>query len=315
MKSIGFGSVSLLAAIGLVLASPGCVVSSEEPDEELDGTEADGAETDGAEPIGEASSAITVAQAVSAGCSTSSVHGLSLQIIAEGNCITPGAYSSVPSRANMSVSANVFLKLETPAKNKLIAALDAYPGTTMTVTSMLRTVAQQYLLYRWYQLGTCGISLAATPGNSNHETGLAMDISNYSSWTGKLPNYGFKWLGSSDPVHFDYTGSGAVSYKGLDVKAFQRLWNRNHAGDTIATDGIWGPQTQARMQQSPAGGFPIGAQCAAAIAEQEAEVAAAEARAMDPELSAEEGLDASEHEHVCGADIADVSAEAPELQP
>lgn len=305
MKSLNLSCISLLATFGLMISSVGCVGSPEELDEEMDG----------AEPIGEGSSSITVEQAVSSGCSTSSVHGLSLQIIAEGNCITPGAYSSVPSRPNLSVGSNVFLKLETPAKNKLVAALDAYPGTTMSVTSMLRTVAQQYLLYRWYQLGTCGIALAATPGNSNHETGLAMDISNYSSWTGKLPGYGFSWLGSSDPVHFDYTGSGAVSYKGLDVKAFQRLWNRNHPSDTIAVDGIWGPQTQARMQKSPAGGFATGAVCATALAEAEAMEEAVHSDEMSRSISAHEDLDGFEPEHVCGADIADITMEAPELEP
>ena len=39
-------------------------------------------------------------------------------------------------------------------------------GTKMTINSMLRTVAQQYLLYHWYQAGQCSISLAATPGTS-----------------------------------------------------------------------------------------------------------------------------------------------------
>jgi hypothetical protein len=306
MKSLGLSCVSLLATFGLVLSSAGCVGAPDELDDE---------ETDGAEPIGEGSSSLTVEQVVSSSCTTSSVQGLSLQIIAEGNCITPGAYTSVPSRANLSVASNVFLKLETPAKNKLVAALDAYPGTTMSVTSMLRTVAQQYLLYRWYQLGTCSIGLAATPGNSNHETGLALDISNYSSWTGKLPNYGFSWLGSSDTVHFDYTGSGAVSYKGLDVKAFQRLWNRNHSSDLITVDGIWGPQTQSRLQQSPAGGFAIGAQCAAALADAEPMAAAVDSDAMSREIAVDGELDGIEPEHVCGADIADVTVEAPVLEP
>ena len=48
------------------------------------------------------------------------------------------------------------------------------------------------------------------------------------------------------------------------MKAFQRLWNRNHPGDKIATDGAWGPQTEARMNKAPAGGFAKGAQCDAA---------------------------------------------------
>jgi hypothetical protein len=295
----------LFAALGLSLSTAGCAGAPEDLSDEADG----------AEPIGEGSSSLTVEQVVSSSCTTSSVAGLSNQIIAEGNCITPGAYASVPARPNLSAGSNVFLKLETPAKNHLVSALDAYPGTTMTVTSMLRTVAQQYLLYRWYQLGTCGIALAASPGNSNHETGLALDISNYSSWTGKLPGYGFTWLGSSDTVHFDYTGSGAINYKGLDVKAFQRLWNRNHASDLITVDGIWGPQTQSRMQQSPAGGFAIGAQCASAVADAEAVAVEIQGGEMSREMSAEEQLDAFEPEQVCGADIADATLEAPAFEP
>ena len=46
----------------------------------------------------------------------------------------------------------------------------------MSINSAFRTVAQQYLLYAWYKQGRCGIGLAATPGNSNHEQGLAVDI-------------------------------------------------------------------------------------------------------------------------------------------
>ena len=52
-----------------------------------------------------------------------------------------------------------------------------------------------------------------------------------------------------------------MSHKGLDVKAFQRLWNRNHPEDVISVDGAYGPQTEARMKLSPAAGFPKGAIC------------------------------------------------------
>jgi hypothetical protein len=171
----------------------------------------------------------------------------------------------IPDLGNVSFGSAVFRYLEKPARDKLVAALKANPSRQMTVNSALRTVAQQFLLYRWYQTGRCGIGLAAKPGNSNHETGLALDISQYSAWKSSLQNRGFHWLGSSDPVHFDYAGSGAVSYKGLDVKAFQRLWNRNHPNDKISTDGVWGPQTEARMKKAPAGGFAKSAQCAAAL--------------------------------------------------
>jgi uncharacterized protein (TIGR03382 family) len=63
-------------------------------------------------------------------------------------------------------------------------------------------------------------------------------------------------------VHFDNTR--APDNRGLDVRAFQRLWNRNHPGDKITVDGAYGPQTAARLKQAPATGFAKGAQCRAA---------------------------------------------------
>ncbi|HLM72897.1 MAG TPA: M15 family metallopeptidase [Polyangiaceae bacterium] len=228
-------------------------------------------ETDGLEPTGEREDEVgtsTVASAVTSSCATSSVKGLSLQIIAEGKCISPGAYVKVPDLDNISFGPNVFPYLEKPARDKLVAALKANPGKSLSVNSMLRTVAQQYLLYRWGKLGRCGIGLAATPGNSNHETGLAMDVNEYTSWKTTLANHGFKWFGNADKVHFDYVGSGAKSYKGIDVLAFQRLWNRNNPGDKISADGEWGPNTEARMKKAPAAGFAKGAECNAAFSDE-----------------------------------------------
>jgi hypothetical protein len=64
---------------------------------------------------------------------------------------------------------------------------------------------------------------------------------------------------AGDPVHFDHTAS--ADNRGLDTKAFQVLWNRNHPADTIAEDGAYGPQTEARLKQAPATGFAIGPSC------------------------------------------------------
>jgi hypothetical protein len=247
------------AVFALLLVTPVWAAScSASPEPE------DADEHDGPEPTGDREDAVfggTVAEAAAQTCSTGSVKGLSEQIIAEGNCLAPGAYATVPERPNLTFNANVFPYLETPARDALVKALDAVPGQQMTVASMLRTVAQQYMLYRWYQGGRCGIQLAAKPGNSNHETGLALDISQYGSWKSALQARGFKWLGESDRPHFDYAGAGAVSHKGVDVEAFQRLWNRNHPEDPIGEDGEWGPQTEARMKKSPASGFAKGAEC------------------------------------------------------
>lgn len=204
---------------------------------------------------------LSVDEAVSSGCSTKQVEGLSLQIIAQGNCNEPGAFTELVAPSNVNFGSAVLPFLEEPARDALLSALNENPGTQMQINSMLRTVAQQYLLYRWYQLGQCGISLAATPGNSNHETGLAIDIQQYGTWRPILEGKGFQWLGSNDPVHFDYVGPGAIDYRGLDVLAFQQLWNINHPEDLIAEDGIYGPQTEGRLKQSPAEGFPLGPDC------------------------------------------------------
>lgn len=253
-------SLALFSALAFATAAPGCLAASAGDAESA----AEDAESHAPEETGdleEGFSAATVSEAAANSCSTSAVKGLSFQIIEEGNCIKPGAFAPVVLPSNAIASANVNLFLEQPARDKWLSLLKANPNKTLTVNSMLRTVAQQYLLYNWYQNSRCGISLAARPGNSNHETGLAMDVQEYSSWKSLLQSSGFKWLGSSDPWHFDYVGAGAVSHKGLDILAFQRLWNRNNPKDKIAEDGAWGPSTESRMKKSPPGGFAIGAQC------------------------------------------------------
>lgn len=249
------------AVLASLTAIAGCSATESEPvGPDVGAEDTHGEDTSQLE---EGFSVSTVEQAAQNSCSTASVKGLSFQIIEEGNCLNPGAYAPLNLPANASASSNVFLFLEQPARDKLAAALSANPGKHLSISSMLRTAAQQFLLYRWYQTGRCGITLAAKPGNSNHETGLAIDVSEYSSWKSIFTAHGFKWLGSADPWHFDYVGAGAVSHKGLDVKAFQRLWNRNNPGDKISEDGAWGPMTEARMKASPPNGFPIGATCGA----------------------------------------------------
>lgn len=199
-----------------------------------------------------------------AGCSTTAVEGLSKQIVEEINClIGADTLALVPQEPNLVFSASSFTYLQAPARDDLVKVLQAHGGMTMHVDSMLRTVAQQYLLYDWYKAGLCGIQLAATPGTSNHEQGLAFDTSDYNAWMTDLDNGGFKWYGSADVVHFDYVGAGAVDLNGKDVLAFQTLWNLNNPGDMIGEDGQYGPETEARLQKSPADGFAKAATCTA----------------------------------------------------
>jgi len=227
-------------AIALVLG--GC--SAEEPSWE-EGT------------IGEVSEGLTVGGA--GGCSTFIVDGLSKQLIAEQNCIRANALVSFSGKKGISIGSNVYPYLEPKAATGLEAAGAA---STLSVTSAFRTIAQQYLLYRWYQNGQCGISLAAVPGNSNHETGIAVDVSNYSAEISNMSNHGWTHTyPSSDPVHFDYTAGGTIDLRSESVLAFQRLWNLNNPNAKIAEDGDYGPMTASKIAASPATGFAKGSTC------------------------------------------------------
>lgn len=121
------------------------------------------------------------------------------------------------------------------------------------MNSAWRSSAQQYLLYKWYGSKQCSIQLAAKPGTSNHEGGLAIDTSHYDYWKSTLQSHGWKWLGSKDIVHFDYVNGGS-DLKKQNLKAFQRLWNR-HNSKKIAEDGIYGSDTANAFYNAPCNGW------------------------------------------------------------
>ena len=201
-----------------------------------------------------------VSAAVAQSCSTTAVKGLATQLVEEIICLKPGSMKKISGTPGLALGAAVFPYLQTPAANALVAAQKAR-GVTMSINSGLRTLPQQYLLYRWYQTGRCGIGLAASPGTSNHESGIAVDINDNAGWRSAMAGKSYRWLGAGDPVHFDFIGGGTFDMRGLSVKAFQRLWNRNNPNDKIAEDGDYGPATAARLAKSPVGGFAKGAQC------------------------------------------------------
>ncbi|MBX7191025.1 MAG: M15 family metallopeptidase [Sandaracinaceae bacterium] len=211
-------------------------------------------------PFGTSASGLTIDEAVAGGgCSAAIVRPLAEQLIEELDCLEPGTMARIDGTPGLDLSSTAPPRPQTPAPAALAEAIPDGPGT-LTVNSTLRTLPQQLMLYRWYVAGLCGITLAASPGTSPHESGLAIDTSEYSAWQSALEAHGWRWHGAGDLVHFDYV-AGGVSLPGLSVRAFQRLWNRNHPEDLIDEDGIYGPQTESRLRMSPAEGFPIGAIC------------------------------------------------------
>lgn len=246
-------SVTFAASLALVLAAlggSGCVPTDSQQHAVEDGPPPDALPAFAYET--------RVENAVWGSCSTAILRGLSEQLIAEIECLRPGTMSPIDGLPGVSLGDAALPYLQSRAADALE---DAAASGTIYLTSALRSLAQQYLLYRWYLAGRCGIGLAASPGSSNHESGLAVDVSNYSSRRPALQAQGFSWLGGSDPVHFDYYGGGTVSLQGLSVKAFQRLWNRNHPEDRIDEDGVYGTQTANRLAKAPVNGFSIGASC------------------------------------------------------
>ncbi|MCX5742688.1 MAG: M15 family metallopeptidase [Proteobacteria bacterium] len=208
-------------------------------------------------PTSSTAQAATVSTYGSSGCSTAVVVGLSKQISDEVSCIAPTSLVAFEPSAQLTLSSNAVLPyLEKAAADDLVAASEV---ASIQLNSGFRTIAQQYLLYRWYQSGRCGISAAAPVGRSNHESGRAIDVANWSSRISTLRAHGWAHDVPGDEVHFDHTGSPDT--RGLDTKAFQRLWNRNNPNDVISEDGAYGPQTEARLKASPATGFAIGPSC------------------------------------------------------
>jgi len=204
--------------------------------------------------LGVAASELTVADFTTSTCTTAAVIGLSSQIADEVGCMSPSSLTRFAAGSGITITSSAVLPyLAANARTDLMAV------GNVQVNSAFRTVAQQYLLLQWFNRGRCGITAAAAVGRSNHESGRAVDLANWSARVSAMAGRGWAHDVPGDPVHFDHLASADI--RGKDTLAFQRLWNRNHAADRIAEDGAYGPQTEARLKQSPATGFPVGASC------------------------------------------------------
>ncbi len=203
---------------------------------------------------------VTIAQyrsgltmAAAGGCDTSIASGLSAQLVEELNCVTPNLMVDF-SGPHVTLYSAVLPYLAPDAAQDLEAATLAQ-NDTMTISSAYRTLGQQYLLYKWWQAGQCGIQVAAVPGSSNHQSGRAIDTPYYSTWKPALTARGWTWLGSADLVHFDHLASPNIA--STSILAFQKLWNKNHATGQLSEDGSWGPNTESAMSQAPTSGFAV----------------------------------------------------------
>ena len=89
---------------------------------------------------------------------------------------------------------------------KMQAAAHA-DGVRLSLTSGFRTMAEQKRLYNCYTSKRCNNgNLAARPGYSNHQNGLALDISTSSWLTRNAKRFGFVRTVSKESWHYEYRG-------------------------------------------------------------------------------------------------------------
>jgi MYXO-CTERM domain-containing protein len=179
------------------------------------------------------------------GCTTAGVEALSEQIVRSHLCAFPGAVAEF-SHPNIHLTSS---RVHPLGASETVSALHrAADSIALEVNSGFRTLVEQYLLFHE---GGCG--LAAEPGDSNHQTGRAVDLANYSAARSAMVAAGcVQSHPDNDPVHYDCPGP---DMRAASTLVFQRLWNRNHPEDLITEDGDYGPQTASRVARSPAGGF------------------------------------------------------------
>jgi len=109
---------------------------------------------------------------------------------------------------------------------------------------------QQNLINRWNAGGKYNrppylYSPAQPASSSNHvkDGGIAVDIANWDRFNDICGEFGFKWWGASDVVHFNFLGwsGGEVAFS--QTVQNEQNWLRVSRGEHIQADGKKGPLT------------------------------------------------------------------------
>ena len=197
--------------------------------------------------------AITTGQS----CNTSGVKGISMQILGVLK-ETSGDRELVSCEDLVESTGESTLPYLQPAARRALQSAVEEMGEKLKLNHAYRTVAQQLVLYNFYQARKCDIPLAVAPGTSPHELANAIDIKENARWRAVLRRHNWRWRGDADPAHFTYIGSGVNGrLRTESVRAFQRLWNRFNPDDLIEEDGIYGEkETGPRLRKSPVDGWP-----------------------------------------------------------
>lgn len=202
----------------------------------------------------------SVAEVVAEHLEQSSVAGLSNQIARQLLRALPAAsVKDLSSHVTHSGPLTVPY-VQRAAGDALIAAVEeqgkSLAGERPHLVHALRTLPQQYVLWKWYLDGS-GVFPAGMPGSSAFENGVAICIEKHEKWTKVLGKHNWHWRGpnGNDPGQFNYHGPQNPELLTTSVWAFQRVWNAHNPNDLLALDGVLTPQVIARLERSPAAGF------------------------------------------------------------
>jgi peptidoglycan hydrolase-like protein with peptidoglycan-binding domain len=121
-----------------------------------------------------------------------------------------GYVNGVPRQINLSGIPNgKEMRSDAAAAFNRMHAAAARAGINLHVNSGFRSMAEQQELYRKYQNGTG--NLAAKPGYSNHQGGIAVDVnvggtgtSTYKWMAAHADEFGFKRTVPSEPWHWEF---------------------------------------------------------------------------------------------------------------
>jgi len=261
-----------LAALLALPLSIACV-SADAPDHP-EGTGHFHGEVDSEDPYyDELSDSLGTVAEQSLQCTTRGTVGLSIQIALEMNCMSSDSLIALKETDDIHFAGSAVLPLFAPqAIEDIYSAAELGP---ILITSGFRSIVQQHLIYGWYQESRCSIGIAARPGTSRHESGRAVDIRNWDEISLAMNDSGWTQPVAGDEIHFEHPDSADL--RGLDVEAFQRLWNRNNPDDPIGEDGNYGDDTAEALNLAPAAGFAISPSCPAI----DPDLAALAERALD----------------------------------
>jgi hypothetical protein len=203
--------------------------------------------------------AVTIDDVAASTCGTPPelVNGLSRQLVDAINCLRPGTLAEIPEGDVRMLEADRPAFVDARALDALLDAAAEGDGP-LVLKWGYRDVALQQLFWRQDVLQGCAV--AAPPGLSNHQNGLAVDVTDRGAideWGPALRRHGWDNHLPNDRVHFDYQRAEDIGLGSLSLYAFQALWNANFPDEPLPLTGELDAATDAALSEAPIEGFPV----------------------------------------------------------